>query len=183
MRRSSIAFAVALVSLLAACGGDDGDSGAKKSPQKSSSDTPKDGVACGSKQCTVPKGVEGEACCNDSFSSVCGLKATSGGQCRALPKIDDRCPAPDLNVRLPMQAAGQTQAYGCCTSDNECGIDFGGGCQPRTVACMVVGPDQVDKIKRQTCDGKPLELPADCGMNPINIPGAGRGAAGSMGSM
>jgi hypothetical protein len=180
MKRSSVVYAIVVMGLLAACGGDDkdGDTGKKNNSQQKagSGGDDKGGVGCGSKVCKVPDGVMGEACCKDNFSSTCGIKTSSAGQCRELPKIDERCPVPDIMVR--MGPPGMTTAYGCCTSNNECGIDFGSGCQPRTIACMVVGPDQKDKIMHQTCDGDELPLPADCGMNSIRIPPIPGGAAG-----
>jgi hypothetical protein len=171
MRSSSMGFAIALVSLLAACGGDDKDTGKKdNSSSKAGSGSSDTGaVPCGDTTCKLPSGVTGTLCCKDNFAGTCGLM--SGGSCRELPKTDDRCPAPQVMVRVPMMAGGGTTAFGCCTSSNQCGIDFGiGGCQPRTTLCMVVGADQIDKIQPKTCDGDDLPLPETCGMNMINIP-------------
>lgn len=182
MKRSSVVYAIVVMGLVAACGGDDADSkdtGKKNnsSEKAGSGDDDKGSVGCGAKTCKLPDGMMGEACCKDNFSSTCGVKATPTSQCRELPKVDERCPVPDIMVRMGVPG-GMTNAYGCCTSSNECGIDFGSGCQPRTIACMVVGPDMKDKIMHQTCDGKELPLPDDCGTNMIRIPQIPGGAAG-----
>jgi hypothetical protein len=179
MMRSRLVFSMALAALLAACGGDDvgGNGKTDNSQGKAGSSGLKEGeVGCGSKVCKLPSGVTGEACCQDQFSAACGVRASATAVCRALPKTDDRCPPPDLNVMVP---GGTGAIYGCCTSNNECGIDFGAGCQPRTTACMVIGPDQVDKIKPETCDGEELPLPANCGTNMIRIPNIAGQSGGS----
>jgi hypothetical protein len=68
---------------------------------------------------------------------------------------------------------------GCCTTNNECGVDYGiGGCQARSAACQIVSKANIDMIKPMTCDGKAIDLPADCGSN-LSFPGAG-GAGGSL---
>lgn len=182
MKRSSVVSAFVMMSLLAACGGDDSDTkdtGKKSgSQEKAGSGAEKDGRACGSKTCTLPKGLSGEPCCRDEFSATCGVKSTPTGTCREVPKVDERCPVPELMVRPPMGAMG-TAAYGCCTSSGECGIDFGTGCQPRSFLCNIVPASQIDTIKPQKCDGGELELPADCGMNTIRIPMPGAAGSGS----
>jgi hypothetical protein len=177
MKRSSVGFAIALMGLLAACGGsDDKNTGKTASPNKGEAGNKAEaGIACGAKTCKLPKELEGqEACCVDMFAGTCGVKM--GANCRAIPKTDDRCPAPELNVRIPGMGNAAMGIFGCCTAADECGIDFGAGCEPRTFACMFIGPDQVEKIKPQTCGGEELPLPANCGTNMIRIPG---GAAGS----
>jgi hypothetical protein len=180
MKRSSVGFAMALAALLAACGGDDSGKTDDAQGKAGSSGGPKKGeVPCGSATCKVPSGVTGEACCKDQFAAACGIKPTATGTCRELPKTDERCPVPDIMVSMPGGGNAAMSTYGCCTANNECGIDFGAGCQSRTFACMVIGADQVDKVKPQTCDGDPLPLPANCGMNMIRIPGGA--AAGQSG--
>lgn len=181
MKRSSLGFvlgfAVFFASAFAACGGDDGDekdTGSTKSGQDKDKDD--DEFVCGAETCELPKGVKGELCCRDQFTGGCGLKM--GASCRPLPKVDDRCPVPQLNVMVPGMGNIVSETYGCCTSTNECGIDFGSGCQPRSIACMVVRPDQVQNIKLQTCDGEEMPLPENCGMSGFRIPGSS-GAAGS----
>lgn len=181
MKRSRVGFAIALASLLAACGGDDKDSGTKKDPQEKagSGGSDKGTLSCGATKCKLPEGVTGDLCCKDQFAGLCGVMA--GGNCREIPKTDDRCPPPELNVMFPMPRGsnGGMSVFGCCTSNDECGIDFGAGCQPRTTACQVVGPDQVDKIKPQKCGGDPLPLPEGCGMNMIRIPSFAGQSGGS----
>jgi hypothetical protein len=122
MKRSGVGFAVALAGLLAACGGDNGATGKQDNSRETagSGGTKVAGVACGSATCTVPKGVTGEACCIDQFSATCGV--TSGGACRAAQKADERCPVPGLKLMIPARG-GIQQPIGCCTSDNECGVD------------------------------------------------------------
>jgi hypothetical protein len=183
---------IALLALAAgfgsACGGDD-----STTPTKSGSAGSKAGVAgsggpvyCAKEICKVPAGLgaDVEACCMDQFNGGCGIK--SGSSCRPLPAPpDDRCPVPDFTAGIMIPGAGGAGAatsgivvVGCCTDKNECGIDFGmGGCQPRTVACMFVPKSNVDSIKPMTCDGTPIDLPADCGAS-FSFPGAG-GAGGS----
>lgn len=173
MKRSCVGFAMALAALLAACGSSsDANSGKTAGAQgKAGSGGPKEGeVACGSAICKLPSGATGEACCKDQFTGACGIKASATAACRDVPKTDDRCPLPQLGVMPPMMGSMGMQTYGCCTANDECGIDFGAGCQPRTTVCTFVGPDQVDKIMPQTCDGDPLPLPANCGMNMIRVP-------------
>jgi hypothetical protein len=164
MMRTSLVFGIALAAL-AACGGDDGaESGTKADPveQVAGSSAEPGTVVCGAKSCKLPDGVTGEICCRDEFAGVCGLK--DGATCSALPEMDERCPVPD--IELPTRP-GMTipKPYGCCTSDNECGLDFGVGCQPRTIICMgPIGAEGAAKLEPQTCDGEPLPLPPGCGM-------------------
>ena len=173
MKRSSVrlGFAAALVGLLAACGGNDGGTAKTDSSQQKagSGGTKEQGVACGAKSCTVPDGATGDACCIDQFAGTCGVKS-GGATCHPPVMTDERCPVPDLKLNIP--AMGIMQPLGCCTRDNECGVDFGVGCQSRTVLCMGIGLDQVDKLKVQTCDGKELPRPADCGTRMVTLPGA-----------
>ena len=184
MKRSKLGFvlgfAVVFTAAFAACGGDDGDekdTGSSKSGQTTDKDKDNDeSMACGSETCKLPKGVTGELCCRDRFTGGCGIKM--GASCRPLPKVDERCPVPELNVTIPGMGNIVSQTFGCCTSDNVCGVDFGSGCQPRSVACMVITPDMVDKIKLETCDGEEMPLPANCGMTGFRIPPL-PGAAGS----
>jgi hypothetical protein len=178
MKRWSVGLSVVCLSLFGACGGDDGGGNAKtnaSSQEKAGSGATKDneGVPCGKSMCTAPTGSTSQACCIDQFSGTCGV--VGGGTCRAAPKTDDRCPVPDLKLMLPSNGS-ISQPVGCCTSDNECGVDFGVGCQSRTVLCMGIGLDQLDKLKAETCDGKELPLPAGCGTMMVTLPGvAGQG--------
>ena len=163
----TVGVVVVLSCLLAACGGGD-DEGDKENPN-SGGEEKDDGetLECGADSCTLPKELEGEElCCIDNFAGGCGIKV--GASCRDIPDVDDRCPTPDIMVNFP--GANSMTVFGCCTGNNQCGVDFGMGCQPRTVACAVIGPDQVDELVHETCDGEPLELPANCGMGGIRIP-------------
>ncbi len=173
MKRWSVGLLVVLASVLGGCGGDDGGGATKTdtaSQMKAGSggSKDKDGVPCGPKTCTAPAGATGPACCIDQFAGMCGVMG--GGSCRPAAKTDDRCPIPDLKLMLPANGAIM-QPVGCCTADNECGVDFGVGCQSRTVLCMGIGLDQLDKLKAETCDGDALPLPADCGTRMVTLPG------------
>lgn len=170
MTRCNFVCVLALACVLAACGGDDSGSKENSETGRAGSDSrAEQEYACGSETCTLPAELEGETlCCMDPFSGGCGVKAD--GDCRPIPKVDERCPPPNIMVNIP--GAVVPKVFGCCTSANECGTDFGMGCQPRTVACMVVRPDQLDQIQHQTCSGEPLPLPANCGMGGLSSPGA-----------
>lgn len=174
MKPSSVGYAVLVSLVLAACGGDDGAKSDSATKDKGAAGKSASGKSapCGTKTCTLPAELKDEMpCCADNFNAVCGV--ITNAQCRALPKIDERCPVPDIMVMVP---GGNTRAFGCCTSAGECGIDFGMGCQPRTIACMVVTPDQVGQVKPQKCTGEALPVPSDCGMSgfrPPNFAGSG----------
>lgn len=170
MKCRDVALAIVWLSLLGGCGGSDGGGTAKtdRAQEKAGTGGTAEGVPCGSKRCTAPQGSVGPACCIDQFSGTCGVMG--GGSCRAAPKTDERCPIPDLKLMLPSNGSIM-QPVGCCTGDNECGVDFGVGCQSRTVLCQGIGLDQLDKLKAETCDGKALPLPADCGTMMVTLPG------------
>ena len=158
---------MALCWMLAACGGgeeegtnEDGNTGDDEEEEAET-------LQCAADKCKLPKELEDEElCCIDNFAGGCGIKI--GSTCREMPEVDTRCPAPKIMVNFP--GAMQMRVFGCCTSNDQCGVDFGMGCQPRTIACMAVSPDQVDQIMPQTCDGEPLELPANCGMGGFRPP-------------
>jgi hypothetical protein len=173
MTRSSLGYVIVLAGLLAACGGD--DSGTKENSDTGKGNAGKSGgnsgdtLVCGSETCKRPKELKDETlCCKDKFAGGCGVQV--GPECRAIPAVDERCPPPTIMVNAP--GAMGMKVFGCCTSAGECGIDFGMGCQPRTLACMVVTPDQVDMVKHQKCTGEPLPLPSTCGMGGFRFPGA-----------
>jgi hypothetical protein len=157
----------------AACGGDDDDSDSKPAP------TIKPGeVGCGKNVCALPENVEGTACCIDTFAGTCGIKAGGGASCRALPdNFDSRCPIP---AGISMFGVA---ALPCC-ADDECGLDFGtlgggAGCMPTSGACSMVPRQFARMLMAQKCDGEPIELPADCGVeNGGTIPGQRAGASG-----
>jgi hypothetical protein len=170
---SRLGYVVVLAGLIAACGGGDDtgtkpDSNTAKDKDKGDSSSA-DTMPCGAETCKLPSELKGEeVCCKDRFAGGCGVKV--GAECRNFPQVDDRCPPPQIMVNIP--GASGMKVFGCCTSAGECGIDFGMGCQPRTLACMVVTPDQVDMVKHQKCTGEPLPLPATCGMGGFRFPGA-----------
>jgi hypothetical protein len=183
---------IALLALAAgfgsACGGDDGGTTPTKTGSAGKGGAAGSGgpVYCAKEICKVPAGLgDVEACCMDKFSGGCGIM--SGSSCRPVPtSMDDRCPVPDLASSFMIPGAAGTGGgatagvviVGCCTANNECGVDYGiGGCQPRSAACQIVPKANIDMIKPITCDGKPIDLPADCGSN-FSFPGAG-GAGGS----
>ncbi|HKU42219.1 MAG TPA: hypothetical protein VJR89_28870 [Polyangiales bacterium] len=167
MMRSSLVIVLGFV--LAACGGDDGGSKESANTGKGAAGKSAGGKSkpCGSKMCTLPSELKDEEpCCRDNFNSECGVQA--GATCRALPDVDERCPVPAIMANFP--GAMSMKAFGCCTGAGECGIDFGMGCQPRTIACMAVSPENAKSIKPQKCTGEELPLPADCGMGGFRIP-------------
>ena len=179
MKRSALGLVVVTLAFAACGGGDDAKStGKTKSAEKGEAGESGETMHCGAEVCKLPSSLKGmELCCRDHFSSGgCGVKM--GANCRELPKVDERCPVPELNVMVPGMGNIVQQTFGCCTTKNECGIDFGSGCQPRTFACMFVNAEQADKIKPQTCDGKDMPLPPDCGMNPITFRPPGSAGAG-----
>lgn len=130
---------------------------------------------CGAELCTLPPELAGQQpCCMDPFRGGCGVKMS--GTCRPVPKADARCPLPMIMT----PRAPNMMVVGCCAPNDECGFDFGLGCQALTTACEIVGPEQAKTLMPTTCEGAPLPLPADCGMNsfvpPIGrVPAAGGG--------
>jgi hypothetical protein len=128
-------------------------------------------LRCGRELCKLPEALHGEElCCMDTFAGGCGV--ASGGTCRVFPKLDRRCAAPVAELPLPSGVPGR--AYGCCTDQNECGVDVNmGRCIPRSALCELLPQNQASKIKPKTCDGDALPLPRSCGQ--------ASGAAGSGG--
>jgi hypothetical protein len=184
MKKRSFGIAFGLITLLCACGSD-----SSSSPSKGSATSPstakKDGsVPCAKETCTVPDSLKGEtACCMDPFKGGCGIMA--GSTCRVPPTVDSRCPVPDLMAAASQGMMFDIKAFGCCASNNQCGIDFGmGGCQPTSSLCRYISKDDAASLKATTCDGAAVELPADCGQNGrVMFPGAaGSGAAAGSGS-
>lgn len=123
---------------------------------------------CGPATCTLPPELEGQQpCCVNPFQGGgCGVKMA--GTCRPIPQADNRCPLPMIGAMVPR--GPNMMVIGCCTPSNECGFDFGLGCQALTTACNLVGPEQAKTLMPTTCDGAPIPLPADCGMNSIVPP-------------
>jgi hypothetical protein len=115
----------------------------------------------------------------DPFSGGCGVMSSSG--CRPFPQNDDRCPVPDLVASGTMNAMGVIAgitASGCCTSSNQCGLDFGMGCQGTDFLCSYISKDDAASLDWKTCDGMSIPLPDGCGQNGrVNLPGiAGSGS-------
>src|SRR5262245_40863963 len=112
------AISVLAVCFLTACGGDDDDSQKDDEPVS----TIKNGeLPCGASSCKPYNDLPGaRACCKDAFTGTCGVQLRSFDDCREPPTLDDRCKLPDA---VEMQIfAGREAAYGCCTSNNECGM-------------------------------------------------------------
>jgi hypothetical protein len=100
--------------------GNENQDAGPKTPPPSSGDVP-----CGEKNCTVPEGSTGPACCMDPFNSICGIKGGIGNGCVKPPP-----PQPKECPMLPA-IGGVFTFRNCCTTSNICGIDasmFGGGC-------------------------------------------------------
>jgi hypothetical protein len=60
----------------------------------------------------------------------------------------------------------------CCASDNQCGIDYGMGCTDVATLCKILPKNLAKTIHPATCNGTPMALPDDCGMD-FNLPGLG----------
>jgi hypothetical protein len=184
---------VLAVSLLAACGGNDE---ADDSDEEPATQLQNGELACGAVGCALPAEwrSSARACCLDPFKGVCGITTRYRDDCRELPKADPRCPALDeldLSLIFSGPSGAKPLAIGCCTSDNECGLDIvgdysntavgiefvgGGGppsptenCASRSSMCQIalVLELSLDSIMPQTCDGQPLELPPECYVGPF----------------
>jgi hypothetical protein len=158
-----------LFALLLACGSDSGGDD-KGTTGSSATGTPAGKFVCGKDTCELPADMpDAELCCMDPFKGGCGVKV--GSSCREVPRTDSRCSVPSFATMGP-PGAGGIMASGCCTPENECGIDFGAGCQTRTFLCPYIPKAQAAMLNPQTCDGTPLPLPGDCGQNGGAIPAA-----------
>jgi hypothetical protein len=127
-------IAVGFASLPTGCGGDaepttegtggkgSGSGGKPTMTDEGTGGAPEGSVPCGEKNCVVPEGVPGPACCKDPFTSACGVK--SGTSCVDPPKPPPMgCPAIPAFMGLPIAA--------CCTPAGMCGVDLtmlGQGC-------------------------------------------------------
>jgi hypothetical protein len=183
MKKRSFGIVFGLIMFLSACGSD--SSPDKGKTTSASTATKKDGtIPCAQATCTLPDSLKGETlCCMDKFNGGCGIMA--GSSCRAFPTVDSRCPVPDLMASAGQGMMFDIKAFGCCASNNECGIDFGmGGCQPTTSLCRYISKDEAASLKPTTCDGAAVEVPANCGQNgrPMFPGAAGSGAAAGSGS-
>jgi hypothetical protein len=177
MKKRTLGMALGLLTLLSACGSSKSSTENTGSTTSSSTAKTNGKFTCAKDVCTLPDSLKGEElCCMDPFKGGCGIK--SGGSCRSFPTIDDRCPVPDLNAMAPM-GIEPPKAFGCCTANNECGVDFGmGGCQARTFLCQFISKDAAAMLNPETCDGEAMPLPANCGRTtPIMLPGAAGGGS------
>ena len=169
-----------LAGFVGACGGDDDDDDDKGGNTAGSVAKPGDTVCPGSgpSKCELPEGVDGQLCCTDPFNGKCGVRSGSGDSCVAFPEnVDERCPVPMIGMGATM---GNGFLYGCCSEDSgECGIGIANmPCQPVRSLCTILPKMLISQIKAQTCDGEPVELPADCGTN-TTFMFPGRGGAGT----
>ena len=161
---------------LAACGGDE------KEPAEPTPETPDagagdvDGVSsrgqptmrCGGERCELPlhlSTLDTSLCCLDMFTGGCGIMV--GDQCQRISKRDSRCPAvtPQGMTGEEAELAG---IYPCCASNDECGLDVGGGlgCLSTSQACSIYPREFVELLGSRTCDGKELEVSDECGIRP-----------------
>lgn len=171
MKHTAILAWFALL-LLAACGGDDhsGPSGSRGSAGSSSKtdagSSDEKTLQCGAKICKLPADSIYDPCCRDQFASECGIHVGEGDECRReRADIDKRCPLP----HFPGLADAGTDAVSgglsaCCTPANECGLDIGlgTGCMSNRGACNLFPAELRDKLPFVTCDGKPIDIPAEC---------------------
>jgi hypothetical protein len=126
MQRHTLGFALAFVTIAlgVSCGSDsesanNGTGGTGGTGGQDSGPLP--GVPCGSTRCLPREGTTEDACCQDEFTSRCGIQ--SGSSCADVPpEADPRCPSVDL----PFVG----ELISCCTN-GDCGIiaprGFGGG--------------------------------------------------------
>ncbi len=179
--RVSTPIAVFVVSwAVAACGGDDGDrdgsagarSGAGGKGGREVASEP-DGMAggksliCGAKQCRIPEDSPFELCCKDEFAGACGLLMGDGLCQQMRAEVVPSCPLPDIpgiaDATAGSGAGGGVS--GCCTPDNECGVDLGvgTGCSSNSSLCSFFPPEYASQLQLITCDGKELDTkPAGC---------------------
>lgn len=138
-------------------------------------------VYCAKEICKAVNGMAAAPCCMDRFAGGCGVQ--SGNSCVKPPTPDARCPVPAFAAMMgsfPGASGGApTLVTGCCTTDNQCGVDMGTGmgCQSRTAVCMFIPKMFVSMIEPLSCDGQTLPLPDNCGSDFQGFPGgAGTGA-------
>ena len=178
MKQCTWQWVFGLVTVLSACGGGSDSSSSASSASTASGSK----FTCAKEVCTLPAGLEREAlCCKDYFAGGCGIK--SGASCRDIPKIDPRCPVPSVMFRSFPGTASET--FGCCTAQNECGVDMGmtmgpmgmtSGCQSRSSLCSSISKTDATSLNPQTCDGTAIPVPDNCGQTGGGFPGGpGRG--------
>jgi hypothetical protein len=180
MKIAGLGF-VLVAMAIAACGGDDdaesgraGASGSKGESGSSGSSSDKT-MTCGAKTCRLSADSLDTPCCRDEFAGECGLLV--GTQCRKLrAKTDQRCPLPDIpGIADAADPANERNGVsGCCTDNDECGLDLGlgAGCSANASNCMIFPPPYASSLALTTCDGEPIP----------NIPDACKAGAGAAGS-
>jgi hypothetical protein len=183
MLKRQLFIAFCLVTLMSACGSSSGSSGNAASANTPSGPT----FTCAKDVCTLPAELQRETlCCKDPFAGGCGIK--SGSSCRDIPKIDSRCPVPSVMFRA--FPGTSTETFGCCTAQNECGVDMGmtmgpmgmaSGCQSRSALCNSVSKADAANLHPQSCDGTALPLPDNCGVDRM-FPGGPGGPGGPPGA-
>jgi hypothetical protein len=171
MKKRSLGIVFGLLTLLSACGSSNSSSGSNSSTAAGSMATHDGKFRCAKDTCVLPDTLKGEElCCMDPFAGGCGIKA--GTSCRPFPKTDNRCSLPDL-VAMGAPGTDSIKPFPCCSSGNECGVDFGMGCQALSFLCGFINKDDAAALNAKTCDGNPVALPANCGANGrAMIPGA-----------
>ena len=139
---------VGFASLPTGCGGDaepttegtggkgsgNGSGGKSTMTDEGTGGAPEGSVPCGEKNCVVPEGAMGPACCKDAFSSACGVK--SGTSCVDPPK-----PPPPGCPAIPGFMGFNITA--CCTPAGLCGVDLtmvGQGCIDLATAIAMAPP-------------------------------------------
>lgn len=110
-------------------------------------------VECGSGSCLPPMSAlsglpimipTAVACCVDEETAQCGSAESEGATCEPPAVADERCPGFDLSAlgNLGGAVGGGMQMTGCCTPNNQCGLDgaiFGRGCVENSAAQAQLG--------------------------------------------
>jgi hypothetical protein len=110
-------------------------------------------VECGTGSCLPPMSAlsglpiqlpQAVACCVDEETAQCGSAESEGATCEPPAVADDRCPGFDLSAlgNLGGAVGGGMQMTGCCTPNNQCGLDgaiFGRGCVENSAAQAQLG--------------------------------------------
>jgi hypothetical protein len=135
-----------------ACGSDSGGTDTTMKPTRNNdvdsgpspmptSTAPAGSVPCGDKNCTVPEGSMGPACCMDHFAGTCGVVGGIGMGCVKPP------PPPPKDCPTLPSIGGVFMLRSCCTTGSLCGVDTsmfpGGGCTDyatfKAMAAMYMG--------------------------------------------
>jgi hypothetical protein len=176
MKIAVLVLGLACLIALAACGDDDagassgaggaGGTGGRASHAGVGGTSGGKSLACGASTCRVPADSPYELCCKDEFTSSCG--SLIGGQCRQMrAPVVENCPLPDI-PGIADAAAGSNAGNGvsgCCTANNECGLDLGigTGCSSNASFCTFFPAPYSSKLVLITCDGQAIEaVPEPC---------------------